>query len=603
MIQISKLSKAYGTQVLFDEITFNINSGERVGLVGRNGHGKSTLLKILLGIEEYDSGDISFPKDYKIGYLSQKIDFSSKTILEEAESALPLKLDGYKETYLAESVLNGLGFSNEDFSKDPMLLSGGFQVRLNLVKILISNADLLLLDEPTNYLDIISLRWLIKFLRFWQGELVLITHDSSFMDQVTTHTVGIHRGGIKKIEGSTKKLYTLISESEEIQEKTRLNQLKKREETEQFIRRFKAKASKAKQVQSRIKSLEREGTIEELREIKTLNFKFNSAPFSAKEILNIKSGEFSYPNSETKLIENLGFTVGKNEKIGIIGKNGKGKTTLLKLLVGELKLNAGSIEMNQHVKFNYYGQTNIDRLDADKTIEQEILAVHPEHNRTAARTICGIMMFEGDLALKQIAVLSGGEKSRVLLGKVIAKPSNLLILDEPTNHLDIQSNKAFRTALKNFEGGIIFVTHDETLLHEIANKLIVFDRGKTTLFDGTYAEFLKKVGWETEDELEEKKEKKTIKLSKKEIRQKKAKITQMRSEAVIPLEKEISELETTLADQKATLIEGTKTGYNDEMAKLSRQIRVDEAKIDKLYEDLESALSEIEELEKKLQIT
>jgi len=257
MLTVSNLSKTYGSQALFEEASFVVNLGERVGLVGRNGHGKSTLLRIILGEEDQDSGDVFVSKDYKIGHLSQHLKFTESNILDECVLALPL-LDGcWKETYKAEELLHGLGFSDSDFSRAPSEFSGGYQIRLNLVKLLLSEPNLLLLDEPTNYLDIVSVRWLQRFLREFKGEVLIVTHDRHFMDSVTTHTLGIHRCKVKKIEGGTEKLYTLIAEEEELYEKTRVGEEKKRREVEKFVERFRAKASKAKSVQSRVKLLEK----------------------------------------------------------------------------------------------------------------------------------------------------------------------------------------------------------------------------------------------------------------------------------------------------------------------------------------------------------
>ncbi|MEZ4752943.1 MAG: ABC-F family ATP-binding cassette domain-containing protein [Bdellovibrionota bacterium] len=606
MLQVSGLSKSYGTQSLFEDATFTVNSRERVGLVGRNGHGKSTLFKLLLQQEEYDTGNIATPKDYKIGHLSQQIKFTKSTVLAEGCTGLPVREDGWEETHKVEAVLDGLGFPEEWLQLDPTMLSGGYQVRLNLAKLLVSECDLLLLDEPTNYLDIVSLRWLARFLNSWQGELIIITHNRSFMDQVTTHTMGIHRKKIKKIKGDTQKFYDLLAEEEEHYEKHRQNQLKKREKAEVFISRFRSKASKATQVQSRIKALEKEGSLDALETIKNLAFQFRYKDFPSKRILTLKSAEFGYTESE-KLISNLGFEVNRSDRIAIIGKNGKGKTTLLKIIAGELNLEQGSCSLSQHAEVAYFGQTNVDRLNPNKTVEEEILDVQPEHNRTAARTMCGHMMFEGDSALKKVEVLSGGEKSRVLLGKILVSPANLLLLDEPTNHLDMQSSEAFAEALADFPGAILLVTHDEDLLREAATSLIIFDRGKTSFFNGTYDEFLEKVGWEDEDKLYNKKVSKAKSTNKKELRKQRAAAQKMRKEVLEPikssmkaLEKEIAETEEILKEQNHQLLEGTKNGYCDEMAKLNRSIHLNKEKCDELYEKLEVLMAELEVKEQEL---
>jgi ATP-binding cassette subfamily F protein 3 len=377
MIQVSNLDKSYGGQVLFDKVSFLINPGERLGLVGRNGHGKTTLFRLILGQEHQDSGVISIPAGYRIGHLSQHIRFSEDTVLKEACLSLPPREDHKDESYKAEAILMGLGFSTDDFSIDPLRLSGGFQVRLNLAKVLVSDPNLLLLDEPTNYLDIVSLRWLVQFLRSWKKELMIITHDRSIMDSVTTHTMAIHRCGLRKIAGPTENVYQQLMLEEEIYEKTRVNDEKKRAEIEQFINRFRAKATKAKAVQSRVKALQKKERLEKLSDTKNLDFSFNSAPFYSKQLMEVNDLYFGFKFG-APLIDRLSFSVGKKDRIAIIGKNGKGKTTLLNLLSGELAPLSGEIRYHNDLKFAYFGQTNINRLDPKKTVEEEIM----EHTLT-----------------------------------------------------------------------------------------------------------------------------------------------------------------------------------------------------------------------------
>ena len=514
MIQANNLDKGYGRQVIFDKAGFTLNPGERVGLVGRNGHGKTTLFKMILGQDRPDSGVISIPGGYRIGHLSQHISFTEDTVLKEACLSLPENEDGIDETYKAEIILMGLGFTLEDLNTDPMDLSGGYQVRLNLAKVLVSDPNLLLLDEPTNYLDILSLRWLTQFLRNWKKELIIITHDRDFMDGVTTHTMAIHRCKMRKEAGSTEKVYQQLLMEEEIHEKSRVNDDRKRKETEDFINRFRAKASKASAVQSRIKALQKKEQLEKLTDIKNLDFAFKSAPFTGKVLMEVSELSFSFDNESAPLIDGLTFSVGKKDRIAIIGKNGKGKTTLLNLLAKELKAKNGSVRHHDQLQKAYFGQTNINRLNMTKTVEQEIMDVHPDVGRGAARKICGIMMFPGDHALKKISVLSGGEKSRVLLGKLLVSPSNMLMLDEPTNHLDMESNDSLVEALDAFNGPVILVTHSEMMLHALATRLIVFDDGKVTLFEGTYQDFLDRVGWKSENEYGAPRAKKNVSLTK-----------------------------------------------------------------------------------------
>ncbi len=536
MIQVNNLDKCYGQQVIFEKAGFILNPGERVGLVGRNGHGKTTLFKMILGQDHPDSGHINIPRGYKIGHLSQHISFSGSTVLQEACLSLRDTEDGIDETYKAEIILMGLGFTLEDFSLNPLELSGGYQVRLNLAKVLVSDPNLLLLDEPTNYLDILSLRWLTQFLREWKKELIIITHDRDFMDGVTTHTMAIHRCNMRKEAGPTEKVYQQLLLEEEIHEKTRVNDDKKRKETEDFINRFRAKATKAKAVQSRVKALQKKDRLEKLTEIKNLDFAFKSASFTGKQLMEVNDLSFSFNSDTPPLIDGLTISVGKKDRIAIVGKNGKGKTTLLNLLAKELKIKTGTVSHHNQLKMAYFGQTNINRLNLHKTIEEEIMDVHPEGSRGATRKICGTMMFSGDNALKKISVLSGGEKSRVLLGKLLVSPSNMLMLDEPTNHLDMESNDSLVEAIDDFNGSVIIVTHSEMMLHALATRLIVFDDGKVILFEGTYQDFLDRVGWKSENDSNapriKKSRSRTKSVNKKQLRRERAALLKMKSKTM-----------------------------------------------------------------------
>ena len=504
MLNIDAISKSFGDQILFDKTGFQINPGERVGLVGRNGHGKTTLLNMISGRDHPDEGSISFHSGYRIGSLPQKIIFTESSVIDEAMLGL---LEHEKGHYWkAEKILAGLGFSQDDLTKDPCKFSGGFQVRLNLAKVLVSEPDLLVLDEPTNYLDITSIRWISRFLISWPREVLLVTHDRGFMDNVVTHIAGIHRHKIKKIKGDTSKYYLQVAQDEEVYEKTRQNEEKRKKEIEQFITRFRAKARLANMVQSRIKTLEKSQTKEKLQKLKNLDFEFNYLPFSGKQILMIENLSFGW-QSDKPLINNFSLTIYPDDRIAIIGKNGKGKTTLLKLINGTIHSIAGSIKTNPGVHTGYFEQTNVQSLNDNYTVEEELVFSSVDSDRQAARNICGAMMFEQDSALKKISILSGGEKSRVMLGKLLMSPLNLLLLDEPSNHLDIESCDSFIFALNNFEGAVVIVTHNEMFLHSLANRLVVFKNNAVEVFEGTYQEFLDKEGWEEENGTVEKKNK------------------------------------------------------------------------------------------------
>jgi ATP-binding cassette subfamily F protein 3 len=497
MIKICELNKAYGDQVLFKDLNISVNHGEKIGLVGRNGHGKSTLFQMILGNIEIDSGSITMPKNYRIGYLEQHIHFSKPTVLDEGCLGLPPGEE--YDTWKVEKILSGLGFSEHDMGRSPAEFSGGFQIRLNLAKLLVSHPDMLMLDEPNNYLDIVAIRWLEDFLRSWPGELILITHDRSFMDRVCTHTVAIHRTIARKVEGSTEKLYTQINQEEEIYEKTRLNEQKKRRQEELFIERFKARASFASRTHSRARKLEKQGVMKELENIQDLELYFNSAHFGGDQMMAADEISFSYNGVKPYLINAFAVHVGKNDRICIIGKNGKGKSTLLKLLAGELTPAEGSIKKHPVLMEGYFGQTNKLELNENNTVIEEIISSDKSCSINAARNIAGGLMFSGDNALKKVKVLSGGEKSRVLLGKILVKPCHLLFLDEPTNHLDMQSCDSLIEAIDDFDGSVVMVTHNEMYLRSVATKLIIFDNNKISIFNGGYDDFLRDVGWSDEN--------------------------------------------------------------------------------------------------------
>lgn len=603
MLQVTNIEKSYGKQTLFDGVSFTVNPRERVGLVGRNGHGKSTLFRMILKEEHQDSGTITVPSGYTIGHLSQHIHFTEDTVLKEACLALPPNEDHIDETYKAEAILHGLGFTNEDFEKHPSALSGGYQVRLNLAKVLASEPNLLLLDEPTNYLDIVSVRWLIQFLRAWRNEMIIITHDRDFMDRVTTHTMIIHRCKMRKVQGGTQKLYDQLLMEEEIYEKTRQNDEKKRKEVEQFINRFRAQATKASAVQSRIKALARHEKLDKLEEIKQLDFKFRSAPFEAKWLMTIEDLSFGFSPDQPKLIDGLSFAVGKKDRIAVIGKNGKGKTTLLNLLAREMSPTSGEVKHHPNTKIAYFGQTNINRLRPDKTALQEVMDSHPDCGQGEGRAICGLMMFEGDNALKKVSVLSGGEKSRVLLGKLLVSPANLLMLDEPTNHLDMESIDSLIEAIEVFDGAVIIVTHSELMLEALATKLIVYDNDTVSVFEGTYLDFLERVGWSDEGGARVKKAKKQgnernanrNKDSKKQrtiIMSDKSKVLSPFKKKITALEEEITKLEREVDQDTQRLLEASSKGKALEIKRLAQNVADAKARIEARFAELQTVTTE-----------
>jgi len=416
--------------------------------------------------------------------------------------------------------------------------------------------------------------------------LILITHDRSFMDSVTTHTMGIHRKKIKKNSGSTDKYYDQILKQEEIYEKTRINDDKKRKEVERFIDRFRAKARLAGLVQSRIKTLQKRDVNKKLEKIPTLEFSFKSEPFNPKWMMDVTDLSFSYGTDLPNIIERLNITIVRNDRIGVIGKNGQGKTTFLKLLSSQLTPVDGQVKCHSTLKVGYFEQTNVLQLDPDKSVVDEILSSNVQCSPQLARNISGSLMFEGDMALKKISILSGGEKSRVLLGKILVTPCHMLLLDEPTNHLDIESTDSMLAAIDSFDGSVVIVTHNELFLRTLTNRLVVFDGRKVFIFEGNYQTFLDEVGWKRNgmdskdvfriDLLEGKNEGK--KIDKKILRKIRAEKIQQRSielnpleDQITSLEKSIKELENELVENNQQLVNASEKGDGESIVRLAKR--------------------------------
>ncbi len=582
MIQVTGLAKSYGMQVLFDDLNFTLGRGEKIGLVGRNGAGKSTLLKILLDEESPDEGKVTIPSRYRVATLKQHLSFSEPTILQEACLSLP---DDQKfDSFRAEKILMGLGFGLADFSRAPAEFSGGMQIRLNLAKVLLQDPDCLFLDEPTNYLDIVGMRWLTSWLRAFRGELILITHDSGFMDSVTSHTMGLWRQKLVKVPGGTKNFYAKLAEEEDIYEKTRANLDRKRKEMEEFVERFKAKASKATQAQSRMKMLEKMGEMNELAAVQTLDFSFNHVDCPGKTLLEIKDLSFGWDKT-TPLFRDLNFAIQRNDKIAVIGKNGKGKSTLLNVIAGEITPDTGSIRQHPSMLLGHFGQTNISRLSSNSTVEEEISSANPGLGQQRVRSICGTMMFSGDLAKKKVSVLSGGERARVLIGKLLARPTNLLLLDEPSNHLDMQSVEALLEELKVYPGAVIVVTHSEEFVRQLAQKLIVFRGDRAEFVLGDYEDFLSRGGWGDE---EEGVEKPVVKRDRNEVKRLRTEIIQERSRTLSPMKKKIEVLEHDIdaQEKRASVLESKLIEGGGDVAVMAKELGVLRKSIDTAFEDL-----------------
>jgi ATP-binding cassette subfamily F protein 3 len=587
-----------------------------LGVVGRNGHGKTTLFRLIIGEEKPDSGSIIIPKNYRVGHVQQDPRFSQNTTVAECLSALPP--DEQEHMWKAEKILTGLGFSTADFHQHPGRLSGGFQSRLNLAKALLSEPDLLLLDEPTNFLDITSIRWIERFLLGWRHELMIITHDRALMDRLVSHTLGIHRKKARKVMGDTAAYYNQIAQEEEVYERTRIRDERRRQEIEQFITRFRAKARLANLVQSRIKTIQKMQKKEKLQKMNDLEFSFRSHPFPGKQVLTVNRLTFGY-REDQEIITNFSISIRAGDRIGIIGQNGKGKSTLLKIMAGRLQPRNGEISYHPGARTGFFAQSFIDSLVADRTVEEEIFQTQPDVGQQLARDICGAMLFPGEDAKKPISVLSGGEKSRVMLGKVLATPANCLLLDEPTNHLDMESCDALLAALDSFEGAVVIVTHNEMFLHALMQRLIVFQGEGPSVFEGPYQYFLEKIGWQSENAVgqapahNESNSANSGRPTKKEIRRQRAEIHAKRSKVLTPLAEQVSTLENALESLEsrleqlnADMQQASLKQDGPEIARLSKAIHDCQSGIDDLYAGLEKAVQQLDAqkaaFEKELQL-
>jgi len=497
MIRFTDISKSFGERVLFSDVDLTVGTGEKVGLIGRNGTGKSTFLKMIMGQESAQGGCIEYPKHTKIRALEQKLNFSETTVLEQVASALPN--NSHSEDWKAKAILMGLGFSEEDFDRPPSEFSSGYQVRIRLAEALVSESDCLLLDEPTNYLDIVSLRWLSRFLKKWKNSFILVTHDQHFMEEVVEYTIAIHRTKMRKMRGGPKKLLDHIKKDEEIYEKTRKNQLKKKQHNEEFIRTFRAGARSAGLVQSRIKSLAKQKVGEKLDHLPDIKFNFKYEEFKADSMIRTDEICFGY-DDENELIKNFSLSINNGDKIAIIGKNGKGKSTLLNLLADKLTIKSGKLNRHSNLKIGYFGTESIQELKPEFSILEQLIKI-PHVTEQQIRNTCGSLLFTGNDVKKKISTISGGEKSRVCIASVLLFTNHLLALDEPTNHLDMESCEALGDSLKAFPGTVLLVTHNEDILSKVANKLIVFDGGTVRIINKTYTKFLASYGWMDEESI------------------------------------------------------------------------------------------------------
>ena len=544
MISINNISLSFGERILFDNISFLINSKDRIGLVGKNGVGKTTLLKVIIGEQSIDSGKIDKPNSLSIGYLPQQMKhIDGKLLFDEVKTAfseilyiereideineklnniidhndnefiiltnklhdLHLQyeiLEGQNIDARIEKVLFGLGFLLDDFKKPTSQFSGGWRMRIELAKTLLKPTQLLLLDEPTNHLDIESIQWLENFLAEYSGAVIVISHDKLFLDNVTSRTIEISLGKIYDYKANYSTYKVLREERRQQQIAAYRNQQKMIEETEQFIERFRYKATKAVQVQSRIKHLAKLEKIEiDEEDYSSLNIKFPPAPRSGDIVIDIKNLSKSYENKV--VIKNIDFSVKRGDRIAFVGKNGEGKTTLSRIIVGELDYE-GFFKIGHNVEIGYFAQNQDEIIDESLTVFETIDLIAVGEVRTKLRTILGAFLFRDDDIDKKVKVLSGGERSRLALIKLLLKPYNLLVLDEPTNHLDMHSKDVLKQALLAYNGTLIVVSHDRDFLNGLVDKIYEFKNQRIYEHLGSISDFLKKRKIENLNELEKK---------------------------------------------------------------------------------------------------
>lgn len=539
MFNLSNISKRYGQHIIFEGASLQVNPGEKIGLVGPNGAGKTTLFRVVIGEESVDSGTVAIPDKVVVGYFSQSVgEMAGRSAVEEVVAgagkisklaediaAMEKRLedsavnpisddemqtlldqyaeaqeefqqrDGYDLEPRCRSILNGLGIGPEDQDRPVEYFSGGWKMRIALAKILALKPDVLLMDEPTNHLDLESIEWLEKWIQEYKGSLVMTSHDREFMNRSVTRIVEVANKAITSYSGN----YDYYEKERETRMEQLLASHRKQQamlaKEEEFIARFAARASHAAQVQSRVKKLDKIDRVEIPIEQRTMDFEFATPPRSGNDVVVMKDLAKEYvreDGSKKPVFSGITGIVNRLSKVAVVGVNGAGKSTLLKVILGETPASSGHVNLGANVKVGYFSQHSLEVLNPEATVIDEVMGRLANANLGFARNLLGAFLFSGDDVHKKIRVLSGGEKSRVVLACILANPVNLLILDEPTNHLDIKSREVLLTALKNFEGTILIVSHDRHFLKALSDRVFEVDHGQLNVFNGTYEEYLER---------------------------------------------------------------------------------------------------------------
>ena len=635
MISINNLTVAYGGFTLLNEINFHISESDKIGLVGKNGAGKSTILKLVCGLQNPTSGKVAVPNGVKIGYLPQIMEHHrGRSVIDEAMTAfadmfaledelekITLELaerDDYEsESYhslivrmnevndmlaytrsdnpqvQAERTLIGLGFKFEELSRPTETFSQGWNMRIELAKILLSQPDVLLLDEPTNHLDIESIEWLESYLRDYRGSLVLISHDRKFLDNVTNRTVEIMLGRIHDYKVPYSKYLELRKERLEQQRAAFENQQRMIEKTEEFIEKFRYKPTKSNQVQSRVKQLEKLERIEvDLEDKSALSVKFPPAPRSGDIAYKSSDMQVGYP--QKVVFSNADIEVRRGEKVALVGRNGEGKTTLMRVIMGELDPIAGESKVGYNVNIGYYAQNQEDILDKEDTVFGTLDRIAVGDIRLKLRDILGAFLFKGEDIDKKVAVLSGGERARLAMAKLMLRPYNLLALDEPTNHMDIRSKDILKQALKSYDGTLIIVSHDRDFLDGLVDKLYEFRDGRVKEHLGGVQEFLERRRLESLNELERHYKPQSAEKPQEVIQKKEEAKQEYQAQKYVSkeekkiknrisfLEKKIEEYETKMAEIEAKLMN---PGPGDDIMDLTREYLENKRELDYKMEE------------------
>ena len=658
MIHLNGIAKSYGPQVLFDDLDWHIRPGQRVGLIGPNGAGKSTLVKMIIGDLHPDHGTVRVAKGLRLGHLPQEIArIAGRSVREQARlglahvwavrdelaaleermgqvsgKALEAAMDeyatlqahfeslgGFSAENRVESVLGGLGFRTDQIDKDCGTLSGGWQMRVAIARLLLEQPDVLLLDEPTNHLDLESVVWLEGFLQSYPGSLIFISHDRWFLDRLASHIAELGTGGLRVYTGNFEAYVEQAAAEAEILERRQKNQAKQLVHLERFIERFRSKASKARQVQSRVKALEKIERVEGPESRKGIRFKLPEPPKSGRVVMTLSDVDKAY--GDKVIYRGLDAELIRGKHIALVGPNGAGKTTLLRILAGTVALDRGVRELGHQARMYYFAQHQVEVLNPRHTVLEEVALAAEDLKPSVLRGVLGAFLFGEDEVTKQIAVLSGGEKNRVALVKMLLTPANVLLLDEPTNHLDMESREVLQEALAEYSGTVILISHDRHFIDGICDEVWEVRDGRITPFPGDFTDYQARVARGERPEpfplhggararpLEiqpsatdagadaRRSNAKDQRRLAAELRQKRTEATKTVKPKVTKAEAEVERLEASLGELRALQADPGHYERGDEVRRVAREVGETEARLAKAYAEWEAAAAELEAIE------